>query len=267
MTMSDQKTVIVTGASSGIGQAIAAHLHRSGWRVFGTMRRPNPDKDRPDALKLDVTSDQSVEAAVAEVLARAGRIDAVVNNAGADMLGAVEETTAQEALDLFQTNFFGVHRLVHAVLPAMRARKAGRLVTIGSIAGFLPTPFEAFYSASKHALEGYCESLDFEVRPFGIHTVLIEPGFVRTRIRGNLTRTAASIGAYAERRERVGGSLDRGVQAGVDPVRVAKVIERALTSVRPKLRMRVGPDAHLLHFLYQHLPGAVIAAGMRQRFG
>src|SRR5208337_4976020 len=110
MTMSDQKTVIVTGASSGIGQAIAAHLHRSGWRVFGTMRRPNPDKDRPDALKLDVTSDQSVEAAVAEVLARAGRIDAVVNNAGADMLGAVEETTAQEALDLFQTNFFGVHR-------------------------------------------------------------------------------------------------------------------------------------------------------------
>ena len=179
MTLSDQKTVIVTGASSGIGQAIAAHLHRSGWRVFGTMRRPDPDRDGPDALKLDVTSDQSVEAAVAEVLARAGRIDAMVNNAGADMLGAVEETTAQEALDLFQTNFFGVHRLVRAVLPSMRARKAGRLVTIGSIAGFLPTPFEAFYSASKHALEGYCESLDFEVRPFGIRTVLIEPGFVR----------------------------------------------------------------------------------------
>jgi len=267
MTLSDQKTVIVTGASSGIGQAIAAHLHRSGWRVFGTMRRPDPDRDGPDALKLDVASDQSVEAAVAEVLARAGRIDAVVNNAGADMLGAVEETTAQEALDLFQTNFFGVHRLVHAVLPAMRARKAGRLVTIGSIAGFLPSPFEAFYSASKHALEGYCESLDFEVRPFGIRTVLIEPGFVRTQIRGNLTRTAASIGAYAEGRERVGGSFDRGVQAGVDPVRVAEVVERALTSVRPKLRMRVGPDAHLLHLVYHHLPSAVFAAGMRRRFG
>lgn len=98
MTLSDQKTVVVTGASSGIGQAIAAHLHRSGWRVFGTMRRPDPDRDGPDALKLDVASDQSVEAAVAEVLARAGRIDAMVNNAGADMLGAVEETTAQEAL-------------------------------------------------------------------------------------------------------------------------------------------------------------------------
>src|SRR5271166_330545 len=267
MPLSDQKTVVVTGASSGIGQAIAAHLHRSGWRVFGTMRRPDPDRDGPDALKLDVASDQSVEAAVAEVLARAGRIDAVVNNAGADMLGAVEETTAQEALALFQTNFFGVHRLVRAVLPSMRARKAGRLVTIGSIAGFLPTPFEAFYGASKHALEGYCESLDFEVRPFGIHTVLIEPGFVRTQIRGNLTRTAASIGAYAEGRERVGGSLDRGVQAGIDPVRVAEVVERALTSARPKLRMRVGPDARLLHLVYHHLPTAVFAAGMRQRFG
>ncbi len=90
---------------------------------------------------------------------------------------------------------------------------------------------------------------------------------LRTQIRGNLTRTAASIGAYAEGRERVGGTFDRGVQAGIDPIRVAKVVERALTSARPKLRMRVGPDARLLHFLYQHLPGAVIAAGMRQRFG
>ena len=199
-SVNEQAVVIVTGASSGIGQAIAAHLHRSGWRVFGTMRRPDPDKHGPDALKLDVTSDQSVEAAVAEVLARTGRIDALVNNAGVDMLGAVEETTVQEALNLFQTNFFGVHRLVRAVLPAMRARKAGRLVTIGSVAGFLPTPFEAFYSASKHALEGYCESLDFEVRAFGIHTVLIEPGFIRTQIRSNVTRTAASIAVYARAR-------------------------------------------------------------------
>ena len=267
MTMSDQKIVIVTGASSGIGQAIAAQLRRSGWRVFGTMRRPDPDRDGPDGLTLDVTSDQSVQAAVAEVLARTGRIDAVVNNAGIDTLGAVEETTAQEALDLFQTNFFGVHRLVRAVLPAMRERKAGRLVTIGSIAGFLPIPFDAFYSSSKHALEGYCESLDFEVRPFGIHTVLIQPGFVRSQIRSNLIRTKASIGVYAKDRERVCGILDRGVEGGVDPIRVAEVVERALNSVRPKLRIRVGRDGHMLHFLYHHLPTAMFAAGMRQRFG
>ena len=262
----DAPTVIVTGASSGIGQATAAHLQRSGWRVFGTMRRPDPDKQGPDALTLDVTSDHSVEAAVAEVLARTGRIDALVNNAGVGMLGAVEEATVQEALNLFQTNFFGVHRLVRAVLPAMRARKAGRLVTIGSVAGFLPTPFDAFYSASKHALEGYCESLD-EVRPVGIHTVLIEPGFIRTPIRSNVTRTAASIAVYAEGRERVDRIFDRGVQAGIDPLRVAEVVERALTSARPKLRMRVGRDAHLLYYVYHHLPGAVFAAGMRQRFG
>jgi NAD(P)-dependent dehydrogenase (short-subunit alcohol dehydrogenase family) len=260
-------TVIVTGVSSGIGQAAAEHLRRSGWRVFGTKRRLDPDGQEPDTLKLDVASDESVEAAVAEVLARAGRIDALVNNAGVDMLGAVEETTVQEALRLFQTNFFGVHRMVRAVLPGMRARKAGRLVTIGSVAGFLPTPFEAFYSASKHALEGYCESLDFEVRPFGIHTVLIEPGFIRTQIRSNLTRTAASISAYAEGRERVGNMLDRGVQAGIDPLRVAEVVERALTSAHPKLRMRVGRDAQLLHYVYHHLPSAVFTAGMRQRLG
>ncbi len=265
--MSDQKTVIVTGASSGIGQAIATHLRRSGWRVFGTMRRPDPFRDGADALSLDVTSDQSVQAAVAEVLARVGRIDAVVNNAGIDTLGAVEETTAQEALNLFQTNFFGVHRLIRAVLPAMRERKTGRLVTIGSIAGFLPIPFDAFYSASKHALEGYCESLAFEVRPFGIHAVLIQPGFVRSQIRNNLMRTKASMDVYARDRERVCGILDRGVEGGVDPIRVAEVVERALNSARPKLRMRVGRDGHVLHSLYHHLPTALFTAGMRQWLG
>ena len=265
--MSDRKTVIVTGASSGIGQAIAIQLRRSGWRVFGTMRRPDPDRHEPDALSLDVANDESVQAAVAEVLARTGRIDAVVNNAGIDTLGAVEETTAQEALDLFQTNFFGVHRLVRAVLPAMRERKAGRLVTIGSIAGFLPIPFDAFYSASKHALEGYCESLEYEVRPFGIHTVLIQPGFVRTRIRSNLIRTKARIDVYAKDRQRVCDLLDRGVERGVDPVRVAEVVEDALNKPRPKLRMRVGMDGRVLHSLYHHLPTEVFAAGMRQWFG
>lgn len=267
MTRTDRKTVIVTGASSGIGQAIASHLEGLGWWVFATMRRPDYDRHGADALQLDVTSDESVQAAVAEVLGRAGRIDAIVNNAGVDLLGAVEETTADEALKLFQTNFFGVHRLVHAVLPCMRARKSGRIVTIGSIAGFLPTPFESFYSASKHALEGYCESLAYEVRPFGIRTVLVEPGFIHTSLRANLTRTKASVKAYSERREHAGKSFDRGVASGANPVRVAAVVERALNLRRPRLRMRVGLDAEQLHFIYHHLPEIVFAEGMRQRLG
>jgi NADP-dependent 3-hydroxy acid dehydrogenase YdfG len=149
MSSSPQRTVIVTGTSGGIGAAIASQLSLSGWRVFGTMRRPEPARHGPDALALDVTSDDSVEAAVAEVLRRTGRIDAIVNNAGVDMIGAIEETTAKEAVGMFQTNFFGVHRLIRAVLPTMRAQQSGRIVTIGSIAGFVPTPYNAFYSASK----------------------------------------------------------------------------------------------------------------------
>ena len=214
-----------------------------------------------------MSSDESVKTVVAEVLARTGRIDAIINNAGVDLLGAIEETTVEEAMDLFQTNFFGVHRLIRAVLPAMRQQRSGRIVTIGSIAGFLPTPFEAFYSASKHALEGYIESLDYEVRPFGIRNTLIEPGFIRTSLRGNLKRTAESLEAYQARREHAGGGFDRGVDSGIEPTRVAEVVQRALTLRLPKLRMRVGSDAHQLHFIYHRLPSAIFATGMRQRFG
>ena len=264
--MNTQRTVIVTGASSGIGAAIASTLAQSGWRVFGTMRRPDPVKHGADALSLDVTSDASVEATVAEVLKHAGRIDAIVNNAGIDMLGAIEETTADEALALFQTNFFGVHRLIRAVLPIMRAQKSGRIITIGSIAGFLPTPFEAFYSASKHALEGYSESLDYEIRPFGIRTILIEPGFIRTSLRGNLVRTATSLDVYQTKREKAGSGFDKGVGAGIEPLRVAQVVERALNDTRPKLRQRVGNDANQLAMIRRYLPGFVFKIGMQSRF-
>ena len=267
MSSSAQRTVIVTGASGGIGAAIASQLSRSGWRVFGTMRRPDPARHGPDALALDVSSDDSVETAVAEVLSRTGRIDGIVNNAGVDMIGAIEETTAREALDMFETNFFGVHRLVRAVLPTMRAQQSGRVVTIGSIAGFVPTPFNAFYSASKHALEGYCETLDYEVRPFGVRTVLIEPGFIRTNLRAKKTATADSIDAYRATRERAGKGFDQGVEKGVDPFRVASVVEKALSAANPKFRQLVGNDAHLLNLAYHHLPNTFFKAGMNKKFG
>ena len=267
MSSSAQRTVIVTGASSGIGAAIASRLSRSGWRVFGTMRRPDLARHGLDALALDVTSDESVETAVAEVLSRTGRIDAIVNNAGVDMLGAIEETTAQEGVDMFQTNFFGVHRLVRAVLPTMRAQQSGRIVTIGSIAGFVPTPYNAFYSASKHALEGYCETLDYEVRPFGIFTILIEPGFIRTNLRDKKKTTANSIEAYRDIRERAGAGFDQGVGKGIAPSRVAAVVDRSMSVANPKLRHLVGKDAHLLNFIYHHLPSALFKAGMSKKFG
>ncbi len=267
MSSSPQRIVIVTGTSGGIGAAIASQLSLSGWRVFGTMRRPEPARHGPDALALDVTNDADVEAAVAEVLRRTGRIDAIVNNAGVDMIGAIEETTAAEAGEMFQTNFFGVHRLIRAVLPTMRAQQSGRIVTIGSIAGFVPTPYNAFYSASKHALEGYCETLDYEVRPFGIRTILIEPGYIRTNLRDRKTTTASSIEAYRAIRERAGAAFDQGVGKGIDPSRVAAVVDKALRAANPKLRHLVGNDAHLLNLIYHHMPGALFKAGMSKRFG
>ncbi|RZL78916.1 MAG: SDR family NAD(P)-dependent oxidoreductase [Sphingomonas sp.] len=264
--MTQQRTVIVTGAGTGIGQATAAALKAQGWQVFATMRRPDPARHGPDALPLDVTSDESVAACVAEVMKRTGRIDAIVNNAGVDMVGAAEETSMAEAHALFETNFFGVHRLIQAVLPIMRAQGSGRIVTTGSIAGFLPTPFSAFYSAAKHALEGYTDTLAFEVAPFGIRCSLIQPGFIKTELRGKKAEAATRIDAYTNLRNRAGASFDANVGKGIPPERVAETIAKALNSATPKPRYRVGRDAAMLHIVRRYMPGFVFQAGLKRQF-
>ena len=267
MSVDSKGTVIVTGASSGIGAAIVSRLRRSGRRVFATMRKPDKEKQGPDTLAMDVTSDDSVEAAVAQVLASAGRIDGIVNNAGISKFGAVEEATTDEALSVFQTNFFGVHRLSRAVLPTMRSQRSGRIVTIGSIAGFLPEPFESFYSAAKHALEGYVESLAFEVEPFGIRATLIQPGYIRTSLGTNTSAVMANIDVYAKRRSHVAESSKRNIGKGTDPDAVARAVEKAIASRNPPLKIRVGTDAHLLYVIRHVLPPALFSIGIRRRTG
>jgi NAD(P)-dependent dehydrogenase (short-subunit alcohol dehydrogenase family) len=264
--MTQQRAIIITGAGTGIGQATAARLQRQGWRVFATMRRPDPVRDGPDALAHDVTSDASVAETVAEVMKRTARIDAIVNNAGVDIVGAAEETSCAEAEALFQTNFFGVHRLIRAVLPIMRTQGHGRIVTVGSIAGFIPTPFDAFYCASKHALEGYIETLANEVAPLGVRCVLIEPGFIKTELRGKKTDVAERIDSYAVRRAKIRDSFDASVSRGISPDRVAQVIERALNADRSKLRHRVGIDAHMLAFIRRYMPDFVFQMGLKRQF-
>jgi NAD(P)-dependent dehydrogenase (short-subunit alcohol dehydrogenase family) len=263
--LSSEETIIVTGASSGIGAAIVSKLSRPGRRVFATMRRPNLEMHGSDAIAMDVSSDESVAAAVATVLDRTGRIDAIVNNAGIDLIGAVEETTTDEALRLFQTNFFGVHRLTRAVLPTMRSQGHGRLVTIGSIGGFLPEPFQAFYSAAKHALEGYVESLDYEVRPFGVRALLIQPGFIRTSLSANRVTAASNLAAYASSRAHVMNSSAQDIGTGTPPEAVASAVEKLLVASNPALRTRVGADAHQLYLLRHILPPAFFSMGMRRR--
>lgn len=269
--MPGSPTIIVTGASSGIGAAIAERFATGGWRVFATMRRPplnaGAANAATDRLALDVTDDESAKACIAEVLARSGRIDALVNNAGITLMGAAEETTMAEAERLFATNFFGVHRMSAAVLPTMRAQRQGRIVTIGSIAGFLPKPFEAFYSAAKHALEGYVESLDHEVRELGVRALLTLPGFVQSNLAANTQYAAARIADYAAGRAVAGRLLSEDVGKGVAPSAVAEAVWQQVTAPKPRLRVLVGRDAAQLHLLRRYLPAALFDRGLRSRFG
>ncbi len=176
--MSNQRAgvAIVTGASTGIGRATAKALGNAGFRVFGTSRRPAPEQvDGITMLTCDVTDDASVTTLVEAVLKEAGRIDVVVNNAGIGLLGGAEESSVGQAQSLFNVNLFGVIRMTNAVLPSMRRQHAGRIVNMSSVLGLIPAPYSALYASTKHALEGYSESLDHEVLAFGIRVVLVEP--------------------------------------------------------------------------------------------
>jgi NAD(P)-dependent dehydrogenase (short-subunit alcohol dehydrogenase family) len=261
------KTVLVTGASSGIGAAIATHFHRRGFMVFGTSRSAAPGSVQEfPMLKLDVNSDASAKACVEEVLARAGRVDILVNNAGFALGGAVEQTSMEEAKEQFETNFFGVVRMVKAALPHMREARSGRIITIGSLAGLLAIPYNAFYSSTKFALEGYMEALWFELKPFGIAVSLIEPGFVRTPINQAARVAAKPLTAYNGPRDRALAVIDRSVEKGIAPELVANAVLRAAQKKNPQLRYRVGADARWLPRLKNATPWRFFAFGVRRTF-
>jgi len=187
MNKTDPGVALVTGTSSGIGHATAKALQNAGFRVFGTTRRAAAERsDGVTMLTCDVTDDASVARLVEEVLAKAGRIDLLVNNAGIGLLGAAEESSTAQAQALFDVNVFGVLRMTNAVLPTMRRQEKGRIVNLSSVQGFIPAPYFALYSSTKHAVEGYSESLDHELRPFGIRVVLVEPAYTRTSFEDNL---------------------------------------------------------------------------------
>lgn len=217
-------------------------------------------------LALDVNSEDSVSACVTEVLERAGRLDVLVNNAGYALSGAAEETTDAEAKDQFETNFFGVVRVTKAALPAMREAGFGRLITIGSVAGLLAIPYQAFYCATKYALEGYLEALWYELQPFGIAVSLIEPGFVRTPISQASRSATHRLDAYNGPRDRAITAVERGVEKGIAPDQVAEVVLHAAQSKSPRLRYRVGGDSKWLPRLRTVTPWGVFASGVKRTF-
>jgi NAD(P)-dependent dehydrogenase (short-subunit alcohol dehydrogenase family) len=261
--------VLVTGVSSGIGRAIASAFAEKGFEVFGTSR--NPQTTEPvsgvELVQLDVTDAASVSAAVATVIQRAGRIDVLVNNAGFGVLGAAEESSITQAQQLFDTNFFGLVRVTREVLPHLRAQGSGRIVNIGSVLGFLPAPYGALYSASKHAVEGYSESLDHETREFGVRVSVVEPGYTNTSFEANATDADSPIDSYAPIREHVKQGLTKAVRAGDDPAVVARVVVKAATSRTPELRYPAGPLARRLALLKKYAPAGLLDIGIRKANG
>ncbi len=192
------KTVLITGASSGIGFMVATTLSKHGYRVIGTSRNPEGLKGDLafELIPLDLTSEKSIQNCVSTFLAKVKKIDVLINNAGIGVCGSAEETSRELAEKQFETNFWGTVQLTKAVLPIMRQQRFGKIITIGSLAGLIGVPFQSYYSASKHALEGFFKSLRFELKSFGIHVSVVEPGFFKTNLHQAFEFAEATIPDY-----------------------------------------------------------------------
>ena len=261
-----ESVALVTGASSGIGKATAERLAMSGYKVYGTSRRGAEGGQRPFAmLALDVTSDESVEAVVRELMRLEGRIDLLVNNAGFGVAPAgAEESSLEQARAIFDTNFFGIVRMTRAVVPHMRKQGSGRIINIGSVFGFLPMPYMALYAATKHAVEGYSESLDHELRTRGIRVSVIEPANTNTQFDANLLQPDAKLDEYRAARATVDKKMKDLVESGDNPHVVADAVLKAALAVRPKLRYAAGRRASVLQLLRRFAPAGVLDAGIRR---
>ncbi|MFG2652616.1 oxidoreductase [Streptomyces sp. NPDC048436] len=257
---------LVTGASSGIGEATALALVEAGFEVIGTSRNTSKVAPRKGVtfLDLDVTSDASVTTLVQQVIDRFGRIDVLVNNAGIGSSGAAEESSLAQHQRVFDINVFGVIRMMRAVLPHMRAQGRGRVINLSSIYGLIPQPFMATYIASKHAVEGYSESVDHEVREHGVRVLLVEPGGTNTAFEGNLVQPDTPLPAYAEQRRVVDRVVAGSVTGGDAPTVVAQAIVTAATARKPKLRATAGPFARRISLLRRIAPARVFDQQIRK---
>jgi len=256
-----QPVALVTGASSGIGKAAALALAEAGFEVVGTSRNTAgvTHRDGVTFLDLDVASDESVSSVVGRVIERYGRLDVLVNNAGIGTAGAAEESSVAQDQSIFDINVFGVIRMTKAVLPYMRAQGRGRIINISSVVGFLPQPYMAVYAASKHAVEGYSESLDHEIREHGVRVLLVEPAFD-----ANSVRPDTPLPVYAQQRHIFEQLAATAVRDGDDPAAVAKVIVAAATDPKPKLRYTAGPRAARVSTLRRIVPARAFDKQIRK---
>lgn len=241
--MINKKVALVTGASSGFGQLTAHLLAQQGYCVFGTSRKQHSASQGVEMLTLDVKSDESVQSCIKQLLAQTNRIDLLINNAGQIHASVIEETSLEQAKDIFETNFWGVVRLTNAVLPTMRQQRSGHIINMSSLAGLVGALGQGYYSASKFALEGYSEALSVELDPFNIKVSLIEPGYFKTNFNHEMSQATSTYADYDTVREVLPSSISQAIARGDNPEKVARMILRVVQSQSPRLRYRVGNQA------------------------
>lgn len=266
--MSKPKVVVVTGVSSGIGRVTAQKFAQQGCQVFGTVRSIAKTTPLPgvELVEMDVRDDASVQRGVQSIIDRTKRIDVLVNNAGMAMLGAAEETSIAEATSMFDTNVLGILRTSKAVLPHMRVQRSGRIVNVSSVLGFLPAPYMGLYSASKHAVEGMSETMDHEVRQFGIRVAIVEPGFTKSKLDANSPHVANRIVAYDKERDSVSRAIAKNDGTAPEPDGVANTIVSAALGAWC-MRHQPKGQASLLRKLRRFMPAAPVDASLRKSFG
>ena len=262
-----ERTVLVTGAASGIGEATARLFDRRGWRVYATDLDAEDVEAGDVAVTLDVTNQEDADEAVERIIDDTGRIDCVVNNAGNPLAGAVEATDVEETRDQFDVNVHGPHRLVRAVLPHMRERGDGTVINMSSVLGRVPLPGVGTYCASKHALEALSDALRVEVSPYGVDVVLVEPGGVETGFEEGVEKHLDFEGPYADVHENLEERADdlmSGFLAS-SPDEVAEVVVEAAESDDPDPRYTVGPASKPL-VASSYLPSKVRDIGLGRLF-
>ena len=264
------KTVLITGASTGIGKAAALAFHQAGWNVIATMRSPEREQELPKLANvicpaLDVNDAASIEAAIAAGLARFGQIDALVNNAGYSLTGAFETFSDEQVRRQFDTNVFGLMAVTRAILPHFRASKGGNVVNVASVGGRTTFPLYSVYHATKWAVDGFSESLSFELAQYGIRVKIIEPGAIKTDFYGRSTDRSVGSGvtAYDDYSKRLLGAMDDAGAKGAPPELVARAIVAAAGDTSSRLRYTVGIDAKSVLFLRRFIPDSWYQGAIR----
>jgi short-subunit dehydrogenase len=264
--MANGKVALVTGASSGFGKLTALKLAESGYRVFGTSRKQDSASPEIEMLTLDVKSDESVESCIKQLFSKVNRIDLLINNAGQIHASMIEETSLEQAKDIFETNLWGVTRVTNAVLPTMRQQRSGHIINMSSLGGLIGAPGQGYYCASKFALEGYSEALSVELDPFNVKVSLIEPGYFKTNFNHEMLHSGQTYSDYDSVRNVIQSSINQAIVRGENPEKVARLIVAIANNPAPRLRYRVGNDAQWMPRLRAILPDSLFRFAARKHF-